>query len=232
MAGTVATRIAVLDAIKKLHAKKTPWPKIVKHLNKNGLHPGSRRRWTHSALIKYWHKYHHLLDQKTKVQAERTAKRMETLRKKYPRHQILSHSEVEREVCALRWNAEGEWGWASVAKQLNKRRIIHEDWRARTAKWNKESVRSYAKRRKLSALSVDEPVKEEVYETKALSMPKPTNGTTRKVEINFQETSNEHQITGSVQLGTDPTTATVRFTYEGALTAATREYLQTLQLLP
>lgn len=239
MAGTIATRIAVLDAIKKLQEKKTPWPKIVKHLNKNGLHPGSRRRWTYSAALKYWMKYKHLLEQKTKTQATRDLKRIELLGKRYPRHQILSHDKMVQEIKALRWNEDGEWGWDSVAQQLNKRRILHEAWRGHSSKWNKDSLRIYFKRRgseKTTALL--ERSTDALFEkkTETLNTPKgmgkAASDCTRKVEINFQELSNEHQLSGTIRMGTDKDTSTVRFTYEGEVTPAAQDFLRSFQLLP
>lgn len=226
MAGTIATRIAVLDAIKKLQAQKTPWPKIVKHLNKNGLHPGNRRRWTYSSVFAYWTKYKYLIEQKTKRQALRASEHIEALRKNYPRHQILSHEEVVQQINQRRTAGAG---WRDVAKALNKQKILHEDWRGRTSKWNKDSVRVYHKRNEALLDSKTE----RLPMISSYELPAPSNNESRrKLEVNFQEITPDHQITGNVQMGSEETVSTVRFTYEGTLTTATYEYLRSFQLLP
>jgi hypothetical protein len=241
MSGQLATRMAVLDAIRKLEAAGTPVRETVTHLNKNGLLPGNRKRWTTNAVIRYWNKYRVLLEEEGKTgpfdgkAAIKRSARMARIRKKYPRHQVMVHAKVEKLICNLRGFEEGnpDNSWAKVSKFLNQRKVLHEDWRASSAKWNKESVRSYAKRHGLYASddagSVEAP---SAFLTKSMPLKKAANGAKRKVEINFSETATGRKIVGTVQMGTEETASTVSFTYEGTLDAATHEYLRSLQLLP
>lgn len=241
MAEAVASRIMVLDAVKKMLALGASWPDIVKHLNKNGMHPGSRRRWHRDSLSTYWHKYKHLLDKKSHAQSVRASKRIERLKQRYPRHKILPHSKMGKMIQEFRVDNNQLNSWSDVAKMLNARRIIHEEWRGRSAKWNKESIRYYVGRHNLEETKKPALAKradEALFEgpSDPISTPrvmrKASSDCTRKVEINFQELSDAHQLAGTIRMGTDKDTSTVRFTYEGELTPATQEYLRSFNLIP